>query len=402
MAKLNRTLGLTECIFFGVGSILGAGIYALIGKVAGHGGNMTWLAFLIASVTALFSAFSYAELSAAFPKAGGEYVFATKAMGKDMGTFLGTMISLNGIVSGATVSLGFAGYFSKLTDVPLIIAALGIIILLFAVNVSGIRQSSAVNILFTIIEIGGLLLVIYSAYNFIGKVNYTELPPEGINGLLMASALSFYAYIGFEDIVKLAEETKKPEKNIPKALFSANIIVAVIYTLIAICAISVIPWNELAKSNSPLADVVGSKLGQAGILIISVIALFSTSNTILANMLSSSRVVLEMSKEISFLKKFSYVSSKRKTPVTALLLILIAMSLFAFIGKIETVALIANLFIFLTFLTVNVSVIILRIRQKDLERPYRIPGNINNIPVISVTGILMTIILMSYTIYGLT
>ncbi|MCE3278528.1 MAG: hypothetical protein K0S44_719 [Bacteroidetes bacterium] len=399
--KLRRTLGLGECIFFGVGSILGAGIYALIGKVAGHGENMTWLAFLIASITALFSAFSYAELTSAYPSAGGEFVFAKKAMGKKMGGVLGTMISFNGIISGATVSLGFAGYFSKLIDVPLLVAAIGIILIIFAVNISGIKQSSVINIIFTIIEALGLILVIYSAYNFIGKVNYVEMPSAGINGLLLASALSFYAYIGFEDIIKLAEETKKPERTIPKALFSANAIVAIIYTIIAVCAVSVIPWNELANSKSPLADVVGSKLGQTGILIISFIALFSTSNTILSNMMSSSRVVLKMSNEISFFKKLSYVSPKRKTPIAALIFILITMIMFAFIGKIETVAMIANFFIFFTFLMVNVSVIILRVKDKKLIRPFRIPINIKNIPVLSVMGVLMTAVLMGYTIYGL-
>src|SRR5688572_17482489 len=109
MAQLNRTLSLTQCVFFGVGSILGAGIYTIIGKVAGWSGNMLWLSFILASITALFTAFSYAELSAAFPKAGGEYEYAKKAFGKTMGLVLGGIIALNGVISGATVSIGFAG-----------------------------------------------------------------------------------------------------------------------------------------------------------------------------------------------------------------------------------------------------------------------------------------------------
>jgi APA family basic amino acid/polyamine antiporter len=113
MAELKRTLGAAECIFFGVGSILGAGIYTLIGKVAGVAGNMVWLSFLIASVTALFTAFSYAELSASIPKAGAEYAYAKRALGKKMGVFLGFVISINGIVSGSTVAIGFAGYLQE-------------------------------------------------------------------------------------------------------------------------------------------------------------------------------------------------------------------------------------------------------------------------------------------------
>src|SRR5688572_12171776 len=335
--KLNRTLGLAECIFFGVGSILGAGIYALVGKVAGEGGNLTWLAFIIASVTALFSAFSYAELSAAFPKAGGEYVYAKKALGNTMGVILGFVISLNGIITGATVSLGFAGYFSQLMDIPLLVSSLSIIIIIFIINSIGIRESSVVNIIFTVIEVGGLVFVIYSAFPHIGEVNYLELPPAGINGVLTASALAFFAYIGFEEIVKLAEETRNPEKNIPIALFSASVIVIIFYSLVAIGTVSAIPYEELGKSTSPLADVIGKKFGKTGIAIISVIALFATSNTILSNMLGSSRVLLMMAKQTKFLKPLSYVSKRQKTPLAALLLIFIVMCSFALIGNIEVI-----------------------------------------------------------------
>ena len=210
MAELKRTLGLAECIFFGVGSILGAGIYTLIGKVAGLSGNFIWLSFLIASFTAMCTAFSYAELSAAFPKAGGEYVYAKKAFGQKTGVFLGVIISLNGIVSGATVAVGFAGYLSGLLPVGSLVGSLGIIALLFIVNASGIRQSSVINIVFTIVEAAGLIFVIVAAFPSIGKVNYIELPPGGYSDILAGSALAFFAYIGFEDIVKLAEETKNP------------------------------------------------------------------------------------------------------------------------------------------------------------------------------------------------
>jgi APA family basic amino acid/polyamine antiporter len=401
MAELKRTLGLTECIFFGVGSILGAGIYTLIGKVAGLSGNFIWLSFLIAAGSALFTAFSYAELSAAFPKAGGEYEYAKQAFGKKAGVFLGITISLNGIISGATVAIGFAGYLSALTGISLLVSAMGIIVLLFGVNAIGIRGSSVFNIICTLIEAGGLFFVIYAALPYLGEVNYVKPPAQGYNGILAASALAFFAYIGFEEIVKLAEETKAPEKNIPRALFIASAIVIVIYSLVAIGAVSVIPYQELGKSASPLADVIGKDYGQTGVIIISVIALFATSNTILSNMIGSSRVLLNISKETKALKLFSYVSPKRKAPLAALVLILLLMLGFALIGNIEIIARIATVFIFITFIVVNLSVIVLRIRQKEILRPYRIPLNIKNIPLVSVLGILTTLVLLGYTIQGL-
>ena len=401
MAVLKRTLGLTECVFFGVGSILGAGIYTLIGNVAGLSGNFIWLSFLIAAVSALFTAFSYPELSAAFPKAGGEYEYAKKAFGKKTGIFLGLTISLNGIISGATVAIGFAGYLTGLTGISLLLGALGIIVLVYGVNALGIRESSLVNIIFTLIEAGGLFFVIYVAFPYIGKVNYVDAPTEGFHGILAASALAFFAYIGFEEIVKLAEETKSPEKNIPRALFIASAIVMVLYSLVAISAVSVLPYQELGKSSSPLADIIGKDYGKTGVIIISVIALFATTNTILSNMLGSSRVLLNMSKETKALNFLSFVSPKRKTPLAALTFILLLMAGFAFIGNIETIARIATIFIFITFIVVNLSVIILRIREKEIPRPYRIPINIKNIPVISVLGIITTLILLGYTIFSL-
>ena len=401
MAGLKRTLGLAECVFFGVGSILGAGIYTILGKVAGLSGNLIWLAFLIASVCALATAFSYAELSAAFPKAGGEYVYAKKAFGKPTGVVLGIIISLNGIISSATVAVGFAGYLSTLLGIGTILGALGILALIFTINVVGIRQSSVVNIIFTIIEISGLLLVIYAAFPDIGKVDYMSMPKDGLNSLIAAAALAFFSFMGFEEIVKLAEETKDPEKNIPRALFWASGIVIVVYALVAISAVSVISFEELGKSESPLADIFGKRFGQTGIIIISIIALFATSNTILSNMLGSSRVLLNMSKETKLLKILSFVSPKRKTPLTALIAVLIISAAFSLIGDIETIARITTIFIFITFIVVNLAAVILRIRAKESPRPYRMPFNINNIPVISIVGILMTMVLLGYTIYSL-
>lgn len=401
MAQLKRTLGLAECIFFGTGSILGAGIYAIVGKVAGFSGNMVWVSFLIASFTALMTAFSYAELSSMYPHSGGEYVYVKQAFNKKIGAVIGLIISVNGMVSGATVSLGFAGYFADLLPVSVYVAAPAIIGLVWLVNVTGIRESSTVNIIFTIIEMSGLALVIYVAAPYLGKVNYFELPPDGVNHVLLASALSFFAYIGFEEIVKLSEETKKPERTVPRALFISGVIVSIIYVTVAVCAVSAIPWKELKESDSPLADVTKLKLGATGATVVAVIALFSTSNTILSNMLGSSRVLLNMSKEHNWLSKLSYVSQKRKTPVFALILAAIVMVGFAMIGKLEKVALIANIFIFITFLSVNISAIVLRRKQHAKERPYRIPLNVGNMPLPSVLGVLMTLLLFGYTVYGL-
>lgn len=399
--KLNRTLGLAEVIFFAVGSILGAGIYAIIGKVAGYGGNMIWLSFLIAGLTALMSTFSYAELSSMFPRAGAEYNYAKQASNRNLAIIVGLLVSTTGIVSGATVSIAFAGYFASLLDVNLTLAAFGVIAFVLAVNAVGIRHSSVTNIILTVIEVIGLLIVLYVAVPYIGSVDYFEMPETGINGIFIAAALSYFAYIGFEEAVKLGEETKKPEKTIPRALFISAAIVLTFYMLIAVASVSVLTPDKLGATSHPLSDIVATDWGLAGVTIISVIALFSTTNTILSNMLGSSRVLMELGDDNRWLSFFAYVSPKRKTPVTALIIVAILTACFAFIGRLEQVALIANFFIFLTFLAVNTFAISLRFTQPKTKRPYRIPFNLKNVPIPSVLGVLLTLILLGYTIYGL-
>ena len=399
-AQLKRSLGLAECVFYGTGSILGAGIYTLIGKVAGISGNMTWLSFLIASVCALLTAFSYAELSTSYPKAGGEYVYAKEAFGPGIGSFLGIIITLNGIITGSAVAVGFAGYFNELTGTQLGFIPFAIVGLIFLVNAAGIKQSSFINILFTVIEVGGLLFVIFSALPDWGTTNIIELPPGGINGVLTASALAFFAFVGFEEIVKLSEETIKPEKNIPRALFITSGIVVIIYLLVSVSSVNAVPFEQLAESESPLADIVEKQYASTGILIISIIALFSTSNTILSNMLGASRILFHMSKETKLLNAFSAIHAKRRTPVMALLLILIVMGVFTLIGNIETIARIASVFIFITFIGVNACVIALRLKN-GLPKGYKVPLSIKRVPVISALGILLTLVLFAYNIISL-
>lgn len=400
MAELKRTLNYAEVTFFATGVILGAGIYTIIGQAAGSGGNMLWLSFLIAAITALMTAFSYAELVGLFPKAGGEFVYVKNAMGNNIALVVGILVTFCGIGGGATIAIGFAGYLSQLLPLPPTLSALAIIGLIFWINVAGIRQSSAVNILFTLAEIGGLLFVVFAAWPKIGTAAYLELPPEGLKGLLVAAALSFFAFTGFEDAVKLAEETRQPEKTIPRALFTASGIVIVLYLVVVVAAISAVPFDQLAQTNSPLSAITQTRYGRTGALIIAVIALFSTSNSLLSNMMGASRILYSMAKEKK-LRLLAAISEKRHTPYTALMLIAVITGSLSLIGEIKTVGLLTNFFVFNTFLFVNASVIYLRIKNKEAPRPFRIPGNIGNLPVVSMLGLLMTLLLAGFTIYGL-
>lgn len=402
MAPLKRTLNLAQVTFFGVGVILGAGIYTIIGKSAGLGGNLLWVSFLIAAITAAFTAFSYAELSAMYPTAGGEFTYLEKAAGSFMSYAVGFIVVISGVISAATIALGFAGYFSDLVNTHYLFSALGIIGLMLIINIVGVRQTAIVTLIFTLIEGGGLIYVIIAAWDRIGSISYVEPPSAGIGGILVAASLSFFAFKGYENIVKLGEETLKPERNIPRAIFLSSLIVFILYMLVVIAAISAVPYAELAESESPLSTIVANRFGHTGAVIIGIVALFSTSNTLLSGLLGASRVVYTMSRESGRLKIFSRVSGKHKTPVAALVLCAIFAGAFVLPGNLKNAAMLTNFFVFITAILVNLAVLLLRAKKKNEKRPYRIPGNIGNIPVITVFAILLMLLLAIVNVYGLT
>ncbi|MES2679689.1 MAG: amino acid permease [Bacteroidota bacterium] len=401
MGELKRTLNLPEVVFFATGVILGAGIYTVIGKAAGSAGNMLWLSFSISALTALLSLFSYAELISMYPSSGGEFSFVKKIINTRWAYAVGCLVALSGIVSAATISLGFSGYLSGLVEFPGHLTAIGIIVLIFIINVLGIKHSSLVNIVFTILETCGLLFVIYSAAPSLGEVNYLESPPMGINGILAGAAICFFAFTGFEDAVKLAEETKNPEKNIPRGLFISSAIISTIYLCVACVIVSMVPFKELANSENPLSLVVEKRFGHTGAVIIAVVALFSTSNSLLSNMLGASRVIYSMGKTNQKLSLFAKVLPQRKTPWIALIMAAAASCAFSLIGDVKQVALITTFIAFLIFFVINCSLIYSRLKDKTIKRPFKIPGSIGNVPIIPVFAIAMILVLICYTAYSL-
>ena len=228
--ELKRRVSLFGVTAYGVGNILGAGIYALIGSVLGETGNLSWIAFIIASVVGALTGLSYAELSAMYPKSAAEFVYTEEAFRMRLLSFLlGWIIIFSGVLSAATVALGFAGYFSNLLgislDILIVIVAIFLIVILSLVNFFGIRASTWTNIIFTLIEASGLILIIIIGLPSLGTVNYFVLPSySSVFSIFSAVGLIFFAYLGFEDIANIAEEVKKPARNLPRAIIYSIII----------------------------------------------------------------------------------------------------------------------------------------------------------------------------------
>lgn len=395
--KLSRSLGLFNTTVAGVGIILGAGIYALIGEGAALAGNALWLSFLLAGLIAAFTGLCYAELSSIFKKDSGEYDYAEISLGKSVAYLVGLLLFLEGVISAAAVALGFGGYIGTILNINLLMASLALIVLMSFINYLGIKESTTLNVIFTIIESIGLLIIIGIGLSHLGSVDYFEMP-NGFSGVLQGTALVFFAFIGFESIVKLTEETKHANRIIPKAVLLSLLFSSIIYVLVALSAVSIMSATDLAASKAPLADVAASSFGPIAFLVIAIIALFSTSNTVLMILVTTSRFVYGMAKENPIGKKLASIDAKTKTPWLAIIFVGVVTLIFSIIGDLTIVASLANLSIFLVFGIVNLATIYLRYKKPNAKRSFMVPINIGRFPVLALFGVLSSLFMIFYVL----
>jgi len=398
---LRRSLSLFEATVYGLGVIFGAGIYALIGEAAGIAGNSIWLSFILAAIVASFTALSYCELSSMFPKCAAEYIYVKNAFRSSFFGFMVGWISLFAtMISVSAVSLGFAGYFSGLFGTPIMLTAISLIIILSIVNFIGLKESAWLNIVFTVVAVLGLVLIIIFSLPFIGSIDYlasTEaMPfPEMLNNVAIAASLIFFAYIGFEDIANISEETKEAKSTVPKAILLALAISTILYVLVSISVVSVVPWQLLSKSAAPISLVASTILGVGAAPIFSFIALFATASTVLILLIGLSRLFYGMSRDHSLPKILSSVHSKTKTPFVAIALTSVIAMLLVLSGELKFVAFITNFGIFMLFFMVNLAVIILRFTKPGHERVFRIPLSIGKLPLLPFFGVIATAFMIS-------
>jgi basic amino acid/polyamine antiporter, APA family len=392
--ELKRALGLAEVTLSGLGIILGAGIYALIGEAASTAGNALWISFALAALVAVFTGLSYAELSSIFPKASAEYEYTVHAFGHRAAFVVGWLIIFSGAIGASTVSLGFAGYLNALIGTPVTLSAIALLAVLSIITLIGIKQSAMTAMAFTLIESAGLVVIIVLGLPYLGSVDYLEMP-LGLAGVFQASALIFFAFIGFEEIVKLAEETREPEKNIPRGLILAVSMSIVFYILVAISAVSVLGWEKLSQSSAPFADIASAAFGQEASPVLAVVALFATSNTVLLMLLAASRITYGMAHSGSLPAMLSIVHPKTRTPIAAILAVMVLSMLFLSLGKIGFVAGVTNFTLFVTFIVINGTLIVLRRRIPTRQRPFRVPLNLRGIPIPTVFGVLINLFLLT-------
>lgn len=401
MAELREELGLFEVTVYGVGLILGAGIYAILGEAAGLAGESIFFAFLIASFVGMLTGLSYSELSSMYPKEEADYIYVRSAFDhKKLSEITAIFRIFVGVVSAAAIALAFGGYLTFFIPTSMVLLAIAIILISSAVNFYGIKLSAKINILFTAIEILGLLIIIWLGAGSWGQVDVLQVP-RGLKGILQSSFLIFFAYIGFESLVNISEETREASKKIPQAILISIVVTTVLYILVGISAVALVDWEALGQSNSPLALVAMEGWGPEAFTVISVIALFSTMNTVLITLISTSRILYGVSKdEYHFLPTvFSRVHRRTRTPHIAVLSVCILSILFTLPGDIGVVAGMANLFLLIVFVLVNASLLKLRYRYPDFSRSFKAPLNWGSFSFTAAAGFIACLALIIFYLF---
>ena len=378
---LRRSLSLPLVTFYGLGNILGAGIYVLIGKVVGEAGLYAPLSFLLAALLASLTAFTYAELSARFPLSAGEAIYVREGLGiRWLPSLIGILIILAGVVSAATIMKGFTGYLQVFVPLPAETVIPLMVLLLGGLAAWGITESVTIAALVTVVEMAGLLLIIgIAAPGMAAATSHAaDLPSLAdttvLTGVMMGAFLAFYAFIGFEDMVNVAEEVRHPERNLPRAILLALLISSALYLLVSLAAITSLPAERLAAADAPLAALYQSVTGREPVLI-TLISMFAVVNGALIQIIMASRVCYGMARQHWLPACFGQVYPRTQTPVMATFTVGVLVLLAALWFPIETLAKATSFFLLVVFALVNLS--LWRLKRRHVTETYdafRVPG----------------------------
>lgn len=392
---------------YGIGVIIGAGIYSILGAVVGLAGKAAWLSLLVAALPAILGALCYAELGTRFPRAGASFVFVRSAFPewRWLARLMGLLMVCIAPATAATVALAFGGYLASLTPLPPIGGALALLILTSALNVWGLRATLRFALICTAIEVLGLLIVLAIAV-FAGKFDLgldAWAAPEvesarAFAGVMSGAALAFFVFTGFEGLASLSEETKHPERSLPIALLLSVLITTGLYVAVAVAATSLVTPEVLSASQSPLSTAVQSA-GPIWSIVLGWIALFSTANTALISMVFGSRILFGMATNQEMPAGFQKVTRRHKAPWAAALAIGLSAALLLPFGSIAVVGSAAAL---LTLIVIGFdSLALIRLRLRDPENAslppsrFRVPGDVLGFPVIPAVLIAVILVLLT-------
>jgi APA family basic amino acid/polyamine antiporter len=368
---------------YGLGSMLGAGIYGLVGKVAGQVGNAVWLAFLVAFAAALATGLSYASLGSRYPRAGGAAYVSQRAFGSPLLSFcVGLALVCSGLSSVATQARVFAANLAVLLHLdagPLPWLGLGFLAVLAGIVFRGIRESVWLNAACTLVEAGGLLLIIAVGLSYWGSVDYLALPDRSGSEaawlvVLHGAVLAFFAFIGFEDTLNVAEEAREPQRTLPLGLMLALGATVCLYMAVAITAVSVVPWQQLAETPGPMTEVMSRAVPGFPPIVFTAITLFAVANTALVNYVTASRLIYGMARQGLLPQTLGRVHARRQTPHVAIIVLLLVAALLTLAGTITELAAATVLLLLIVFVVVNLSLLVLQKRAGEPLARFEIPA----------------------------
>jgi amino acid transporter len=377
---LRRSLGPMQLFAYTLGGMLGAGIYGLIGQAAGQLGGAVWLGFAVAMVAALLTGLSYASLGSRHPRAGGAAYVVQRGFGRPLLTWtVGLAVMASSLTSVATQSRVVAenlGQLIGLPDAPPVFIAFGFLLLVAGLVARGIRESMWMNILCTVVEAGGLLLVIAVGLPWIGQADLMETPnAEGLSAtlLLQGAILTFFAFIGFEDTLNVAEECHDPQRTIPIGIVSAMLVATVLYMAVAVVAVSVVPWRELAAASGPLAEVMTRAAPWLPPSVYIGITIFAVANTALLNYVTASRLTYGMSRQGLLPAVLGRVHERTRTPYIAVGVLFVAVVALMLAGNIAQLASATVLLLLAVFACVNIALLVLQRRPGEARGGFEVP-----------------------------
>jgi amino acid transporter len=408
---LLRTMGLFSLVVYGVGDMVGAGIYGTVGKAAGQLGNAVWLGFGVSMIAAMLTGLSYASLASRYPRAAGAAYVTHRAFRWPFLSYLiGLAVAASGLTSMGAQANVFADNLLELIGGPRLALMLAFLFVMTAINLWGIRQSMWTNLVCTTVEVGGLLFIIAVGARFWGGVNYLEVPqlanadgqlaPQdpSLSLVMTGAVLTFYAFIGFEDMLNVGEEVKEPKWTMPRGIILAQAVAALLYIAVAITAVSVVDYKELAGAKSPLNSIASRAApwlpGQTYVYI----TLFAVANTMLINYVMGSRLLYGMARQGLVPAALGRVHPSRHTPHVAILTLLVIVTVLAFTndlirhlqgvttgflnkflvdleraGAISSLASATSLLLLFSFMIVNGSLIALRMRPDEPRGGFEVP-----------------------------
>lgn len=366
---LKRSLSLPMLVLYGLGTTIGAGIYALVGEIASVAGYFAPISFLIASIMASFTAISFAELCGRFPRAAGAALYVKQGFSSErFSTIVGLLVITAGLVSAAALVNGFVGYLHQFIGIDRVIAIVMVTVLLGSIAAWGIAESVTVASLITVIEIIGLLLVIVVSSEALSSFStrWPELIPStdtiSWGGIYFGAVLSFYAFIGFEDMVDVAEEVKEVKRNLPLAILLTLGITTFIYMLLMVTVVLSLPPEELSSSEAPLAQIYELHTGKKAI-VISIIGMFAIINGALIQMIMASRVLYGLSSRGQLPDLLGVVHHRTRTPLVATAVATVIVLMLALLGRLGSLAEATSVIMLMIFSIVNLA--LWKIKRRD-------------------------------------